>query len=87
MDPQETRTWVIFYLISFVVLLLALFFTTQGILLGIGLTLIIVVIGVNFLLISTELKRINKRKELMRNICKGDFDCDEKNNEKMKLLK
>lgn len=72
MDPQETQTWIIFYLISFVVLLLALFFTTQGILLGIGLTLIIVVIGINFYLIFNELKKVNRKKELMSKLSKKE---------------
>lgn len=72
MDPQETQTWIIFYLISFVVLLLTLFFTTQGILLGIGLTLIIVVIGINFYLIFNELKKVNRKKELMSKLSKKE---------------
>lgn len=50
MEFDEVRTWVIFYLISFVVLLLALFFTTQGVMLRVGLTLVIVVIAINFLM-------------------------------------
>ena len=72
MDPHETQTWIIFYLISFVVLLLTLFFTTQGILLGIGLTLIIVVIGINFYLIFNELKKVNRKKELMSKLSKKE---------------
>ncbi|WFN37596.1 hypothetical protein L1994_04185 [Methanomicrobium antiquum] len=70
MDPQETQTWVIFYLISFVVLLLALFFTTQGMLLGIGMTLILLVIGINFYLIWSELKKAKEKKELMSRLSK-----------------
>lgn len=78
MDPQEIQTWVIFYLISFVVLLLALFFTTQGILLGIGLTLIIVVIGINFYLMLSEIKRVNRKKELMCKLSKKEEKEEEK---------
>lgn len=70
MDPQETQTWVIFYLISFVVLLLALFFTTQGMLLGIGMTLILLVIGINFYLIWSELKKAKEKQELMSRLSK-----------------
>ncbi|MBP2132300.1 hypothetical protein J2128_000221 [Methanomicrobium sp. W14] len=69
MDPQETQTWVIFYLVSFLVLLVALFFTTQGLLLGLGMTLIIVVVGLNFYIIWNEIKRVNKKKELMQRLC------------------
>jgi hypothetical protein len=72
MEFGEVRTWVIFYLISFVVLLLALFFTTQGIMLGIGLTLVIVVIGVNFLIIHAEIKRVNEKKEMLRKFTKKE---------------
>ena len=70
MNADEIQTWIIFYLLSFVVLLLTLFFTTQGILLGIGLILIILVIGVNFYLIWNELKKTGERKELMRRLSK-----------------
>ncbi len=70
MNADEIQTWIIFYLLSFVVLLLTLFFTTQGILLGIGLILIILVIGVNFYLIMTELKKNGEKKELMKRLSK-----------------
>jgi hypothetical protein len=72
MDITERRTWIIFYLISFVVLLWAFFLTSQGVLLGIGLTLVIVVVGLNFLIISVELKRISQRKELMKKLSEMD---------------
>ncbi len=70
MTLDEVNTWIIFYLLSFVVLLLTLFFTTQGILLGIGLIMIILVIGVNFYLIWNELKKAGEKKELMRRLSK-----------------
>lgn len=69
---DEVRTWVIFYLISFVVLLVALFFTTQGVMLGIGLTLVIVVIVINFLIVYAEMKRINERKAMLRKFTEKD---------------
>lgn len=72
MSLTEARTWVIFYLISFVVLLVALFFTTQGIMLGVGLTLIIVVIGVNFMIVYTEIKRVNSKKALVARLTQKD---------------
>jgi len=71
MDPHEIRTWIIFYLISFVVLLLALFFTTEGALLGVGLTLVIVVVGLNLLLISNEIKKMTHKKELMKKLSRS----------------
>ena len=32
MDPQESHTWILFYLISFVVLLVSVFLTSKGVL-------------------------------------------------------
>ncbi len=77
MNADEIQTWVIFYLLSFVVLLLTLFFTTQGILLGIGLILIILVVGVNFYLIWNELKKTGEKKELMRRLSKKETKTDD----------
>ncbi|MBN1431935.1 MAG: hypothetical protein JW931_04105 [Methanomicrobiaceae archaeon] len=85
MSFNEVRTWVIFYLISFVVLLLALFFTTQGIMLGIGLTLVIVVIVINFLIVYAEMKRINERKEMLEKFTKKD-ETESENDEKSGFL-
>jgi predicted membrane protein len=66
MDIHASRTWIIFYLISFVVLLWALFLTTQGVLLGFGLTMVIVIVGLNFVIVSAELKKASRRKEMMK---------------------
>ena len=66
MDIHASRTWIIFYLISFVVLLWALFLTTQGVLLGFGLTMVIVIVGLNVVIMSAELKKASRRKEMMR---------------------
>ncbi|NYT05228.1 MAG: hypothetical protein GKC04_02475 [Methanomicrobiales archaeon] len=70
MDITALRTWTIFYLISFVVLLWALFLTTQGVLLGFGLTLVIIVVGLNFFFVSLEMKRIAERREMMKALSK-----------------
>jgi len=73
MDVTEIRTWVIFYLLSFVVLLVATFITTQGGgQLWISLMLIIVVVGVNFYLLFSELKRYRDRKAFMHRMSKFD---------------
>lgn len=66
MEVTEIRTWVLFYLISFVVLLAATFITTQGGgQLWISLMLIIIVVGINFYLIFSELKRYQARKAFL----------------------
>ena len=71
MEITEVRTWVIFYLLSFVVLLVATFITTQNDgQLWISLMLIIIVVGVNFFLLFSELKRYQARKAFMHRMSK-----------------
>ena len=65
MDLQESRTWIIFYLISFVVLLVSVFLTSKGVLMGVGLTMVIVVIGINLMFMLTQVKKSSKKKEMM----------------------
>ncbi|HOI58021.1 MULTISPECIES: hypothetical protein [unclassified Methanoculleus] len=73
MDVTEVRTWVIFYLLSFVVLLVALFITTQNdSRLWISLMLVIVIVGVNFFLLFAELKRYRARKAFMHRMSQFD---------------
>ncbi|MCT8337251.1 hypothetical protein FKB36_07020 [Methanoculleus sp. Afa-1] len=75
MDVTEVRTWVIFYLISFVVLLAATFITTQsGSQLWISLMLIIIVVGVNFYLLFSELKRYQARRAFMHRMSQFEED-------------
>jgi len=68
MDLEESRNWIIFYLISFVVLLVAVFLTAEGILLGVGLTMVIVVIGINLIFMLGQLKASSKKKEMMKKV-------------------
>jgi len=70
MDLMNVRPWIFFYLICFVALLLATTFIIQGItpLFWMSSTLIIVVIGFNFILIFTEIKEHKKRKSLMKQL-------------------
>jgi len=70
MDVTEVRTWVIFYLLSFVVLLVATLITSQGNQLWISLMLIIIVVGVNFSMLVTELKRYQAKKAFLERISK-----------------
>jgi len=70
MDLMNVRPWIFFYLICFVALLLATTLIIQGItpLFWMSSTLIIVVIGFNFILIFTEIKEHKKRKSLMKQL-------------------
>ncbi len=75
MEVPGLRTWVIFYLISFVLLLWAAFLTVNGIMLWVSLMLVIVVVGINFVTIYNQIKAQTSRKamqaELTKNIGKN----------------
>jgi len=80
MDDMEIpglRTWVIFYLISFVVLLWAAFLSVNGTMLWVSLLLVILVIGINFVTVYNQIKLQASRKalqsDLTKNIGKGSL--------------
>ena len=72
MEIPMLRTWVVFYLISFVVLLFALFLSSQGIMLWVSLFLVVVLIGVNLLTLFIEINRRKNRVEKLKMIAKVD---------------
>ena len=78
MDLQESRTWIIFYLISFVVLLFSVFLTSEGVLLGVGLTMVIVVIGTNLMFMLVQVKESSKKRELMEKMSRIERGDDAK---------
>lgn len=85
MDPMNIRPWIFFYLICFVALLLATTFIVQGItpLFWMSSTLIIVVIGFNFICIFSEIKEHRKRKDMMKQFSPGNgVDARTKNGQK-----
>ncbi|HDR73568.1 MAG TPA: hypothetical protein ENN85_06620 [Methanoculleus sp.] len=86
MDIHASRTWILFYLISFVVLLWALFLTTRGVLLGFGLTMVIVIVGMNSVMVSAELKKASRRKEMMKRFSQKSEEPSENEPESMGFL-
>jgi len=72
MEVPGVRTWVVFYLISFVVLLWAAFLSSQGIMLWVSLFLVLIIIGINLVTVMNQLKAHTARQELQRNLTK-DF--------------
>ncbi|GAA5262496.1 hypothetical protein [Methanocalculus sp.] len=72
MDIPMLRTWAIFYLLSFVVLLFALFLSTQGVLLWVSLFLVILLIGVNLFTLSMEIKRRSMKKERLKTLSRNE---------------
>ena len=71
MEVPGIRTWVIFYLISFVVLLWAAFLSVNGTMLWVSMMLVIVVVGVNFVTVYTQLKLQASRKALQSELTKN----------------
>ncbi len=68
MDIMNARIWVFFYLICFVGLLWAVYLLTQGVMLWVGLTIVLIVVGFNFILVTTEMRIYKKREQMMKKI-------------------
>jgi len=58
----------VFYLISFVTLLWAVFLTSSGAMMGISLVLVCMVVGTNFTVVFIDLRRHHQRFDKMRNL-------------------
>lgn len=76
MELPGIQTWIVFYLISFVVLLWAAFLSAQGMMLWVSLMLVIVIVGVNFYVVFVQIKLQASRKqmqyELTQDFVRGD---------------
>jgi len=71
MELPGLRTWVVFYLISFVVLLWAAFLSAQGAMLWVSLFLVLIIIGINFVTVLNQIKLHTARQELQRDLTQG----------------
>ncbi len=71
MEIPDIRTWIMFYLISFVGLLWAAFLSVRGVMLWVSLFLIIVIVGINFFTVYNQMKLRASRKEMLRNLVQG----------------
>ena len=84
MELPGLRTWVVFYLISFVVLLWAAFLSAQGVMLWVSLFLVLVIIVINFVTVLNQIKIHTARKEFQRNLTSGferEMDAENKEGE------
>jgi uncharacterized BrkB/YihY/UPF0761 family membrane protein len=72
MELPGLQTWIVFYLISFVVLLWAAFLSAQGVMLWVSLMLVIVIVGVNFYVVFTQIKMQAARRQMQHDLTK-DF--------------
>ena len=68
MEIPGLRTWIIYYLISFVVLLWAVFLSVNGVMLWVSLMLVIVVTGVNLWTLVGEIRTHTARQALMHEL-------------------
>lgn len=71
MELPGLRTWIVFYLISFVVLLWAAFLSAQGVMLWVSLFLVIVIVGLNFYTVYQQVQQHASREELQRKLTEG----------------
>lgn len=71
MELPGLRTWIVFYLLSFVVLLWAAFLSAKGVMLWVSLLLVLVIIGVNFMTVLNQVKIHAARQELQRKLTEG----------------
>jgi hypothetical protein len=61
MELPDLRTWIMFYLISFVGLLWATFLSVQGVMLWVSMFLVIVIIGIHFFTLYNHCFAENER--------------------------
>lgn len=73
MELPELRTWIMFYLISFVGLLWATFLSVNGAMLWVSLFLVIVIVGIHFFTLYNQIQLRASRKEMQRQLVQG-FD-------------
>jgi hypothetical protein len=83
MELPGIRMWVLFYLISFVVLLWAAFLSAKGVMLWVSLLLVIVIVGVNFFTVYNQIKVHASHAEFQRKLTEG-FDRSPKDEDSRK---
>jgi glucan phosphoethanolaminetransferase (alkaline phosphatase superfamily) len=70
MEQPVLRTWIMFFLISFVALLWAAFLSAKGTMLWVSLMLVIVVLGVTFFTVFNQIKLNASRQKVLRDLTK-----------------
>jgi uncharacterized BrkB/YihY/UPF0761 family membrane protein len=71
MEIPELRTWIMFYLISFVGILWATFLSVQGVMIWVSMFIVIVIIGIHFFTLYNQILLRAQRKELQRQLVEG----------------
>ena len=71
MEIPDIRTWIMFYLISFVGILWATLLSVQGVMVWVSLFLVIVIVGIHFFTLYNQILLRASRKELQRQLVQG----------------
>jgi uncharacterized membrane protein len=82
MEQPVLRTWIMFFLISFVALLWAAFLSAKGTMLWVSLMLVIVVLGVTFFSVFNQIKLNASRQKVQRDLIKDIMRAKEAEGEK-----
>jgi uncharacterized membrane protein len=82
MEQPVLRTWIMFFLISFVALLWAAFLSAKGTMLWVSLMLVIVVLGVTFFTVFNQIKLNASRQKVQRDLIKDIRRAKEADGEK-----
>ena len=70
MEQPVLRTWIMFFLISFVALLWAVFLSAKGVMLWVSLMLVIAVLGVTFFTVFNQVKLNASRQKVQWDLTK-----------------
>jgi Flp pilus assembly protein TadB len=70
MEQPVLRTWIMFFLISFVALLWATFLSVQGIMLWVSLMLVIGVLGITFFTVFNQISLNASRQKVQQDLTK-----------------
>jgi VIT1/CCC1 family predicted Fe2+/Mn2+ transporter len=85
MEQPVLRTWIVFFLISFVALLWAVFLSAKGVMLWVSLMLVIVVLGVTFFTVFNQISLNASRQKVLRDLTKDIRRAEEAEGEKARV--
>ena len=85
MEQPVLRTWIVFFLISFVALLWAVFLSAKGVMLWVSLMLVIAVLGVTFFTVFNQISLNASRQKVLRDLTKDIRRAEEAEGEKARV--
>jgi Flp pilus assembly protein TadB len=85
MEQPGLRTWILFFLISFVALLWAVFLSAKGVMLWVSLMLVIVVLGITFFTVFNQINLNASRQKVQRDLTRDIGQVKEAEAEKARM--